>query len=127
MNSPEEVTHVRRFLLEREEKMRQARELARGQVIARLKHALQVVAPLFPVDRVYLYGSMLSGRWRQDSDLDLAVEGDLSSSELFKLWAELDRLLEQEIDLREMSRLPFREKIQREGILLYERKDPSPY
>lgn len=127
MISSEEVTRVRRFLLEREEKTRHSRELAREQVIAKLKEALQAVAPLYPVDRVYLYGSMLSGRWRPDSDLDLAAEGNLPSSELFKLWAELDRLLEQEIDLREMSRLPFREKIQREGILLYERKDPSPY
>lgn len=127
MITPEEVTRIRRFLLEKEEKMRQAGELAKGQVIARLKEALQEVAPLFPVERVYLYGSTSSGRRRPDSDLDLAVEGALAPGELFNLWCELDRLMEQEIDLREMAGLPFREKVQREGILLYERKNPSSY
>ncbi|HHW43041.1 nucleotidyltransferase domain-containing protein [Desulfofundulus thermobenzoicus] len=124
MVTSEEIARVRRFLWEREEKRRQIREQARYRVLARLKEALKVVAPFFPVERVYLYGSMLTGRWRPDSDLDLAVEGNLSGTDLFNLWAELDRRFEQDIDLREITRLPFKDKIKREGIVLYERKNP---
>jgi len=123
-STPAEIERVRQFLINREEKQRQTKEMARQQVLAKLKEALEAVAPLFPVERVFLYGSTLTGRWRPDSDLDLAVEGDLSPEEFFGLWAELDKQLEQEIDLREMAKLPFQEKVQRKGVVLYERKNP---
>lgn len=123
-STPAEVARVREFLINREEEQQRAKEMARQQVLAQLKEALEAVAPLFPVERVYLYGSILTGRWRPDSDLDLAVEGDLSPEDFFGLWAELDKRLEQEIDLREMAKLPFREKVQRKGVVLYERKNP---
>jgi predicted nucleotidyltransferase len=122
--TPDEAACVRRYLLEREEKRRQTKEQARRRALAEAKDALKAVAPLFPVERAYVYGSLLTGRWRPDSDLDLAVEGDLSAGDLFSLWAELDRRLEQEVDLRDIARLPFGEKIKREGIVLYERKNP---
>lgn len=123
-STPAEVARVRRFLINREEKQRRAKELARQQVLAKLKEALEVVMPLFPVERVFLYGSTLTGRWCPDSDLDLAVEGNLSPEDFFGLWAELDKRLEQEIDLREMAKLPFREKVRRKGVMLYERTNP---
>lgn len=123
-STPAEIDRVRQFLINREEKQRQAKEMARQQVLAKLKEALEAVAPLFPVERVFLYGSTLTGRWRPDSDLDLAVEGNLSPEEFFGLWVELDKRLEQEIDLREVAKLPFREKVQRRGVVLYERKNP---
>lgn len=123
-STPVEIAHVRRFLLNREEKRQRTKELERQQVLAQLKEALEAVAPLFPVERVYLYGSTLTGRWHPDSDLDLAVEGDLPPGDFFRLWVELDKRLEQEIDLREIAKLPFREKVQRTGVVLYERKNP---
>lgn len=115
MITPYETARVRRYLLEREEKRRRTKEQARRRVLAEAKDALKAVAPLFPVERVYLYGSVLTGRWRPDSDLDLAVEGDLSAGDLFSLWAELDRRLEREVDLRDVARLPFGGKNQARG------------
>lgn len=123
--TPEEVARARRFLLEREEKRQKARELARQRVLVQLKEMLEEVAPRFPVEKVYLYGSLLTGRWRPDSDLDLAVEGDLSYGDLLTFWAELDRRMEQDIDLREISKLPFAEKIRAMGLVIYERKNPG--
>lgn len=124
MPTPEEISRIRRFLSAKEEKDRRTRESARQEVLARVEEAVAVVAPLFPVERVYLYGSTLRGRRRPDSDVDLAVEGRLSPAEFFALWTELDRRLEYEVDLRELAKLPFGEKVRREGELLYERKDP---
>lgn len=72
------------------------------------------MAPRFSVDRVYLYGSVLTDRWCPDSDLDLAVEGALSFGDLLKLWAELDGRLDREVDVRELTRLPFAEKVRAE-------------
>ncbi|NLG85254.1 MAG: nucleotidyltransferase domain-containing protein [Firmicutes bacterium] len=126
MPTPEEISRIRRFLAAKEEKARRAGESACQEILAKVKEAVAAVAPLFPVERVYLYGSTLRGRQRPDSDVDLAVEGRLSPAEFFALWTELDRRLEQEIDLRELSRLPFGEKIKREGRIVYERENPSP-
>ena len=124
MPTPEEISRIRRFLSAKEEKDRRTRESARQEVLARVEEAVAAVAPHFPVERVYLYGSTLRGRRRPDSDVDLAVEGRLSPAEFFALWTELDRRLEYEVDLRELAKLPFGEKVRREGELLYERKDP---
>ncbi|ACX51652.1 DNA polymerase beta domain protein region [Ammonifex degensii KC4] len=117
-----DIVQVRRFLLEREKRRRQVREQACRQLIVQLKQILEEVLPSFPVERAYLYGSVLTGRWHPESDLDLAVEGRLSAEEFFRLWAELDRRLEPEVDLRELEKLPFREKVRREGMVVYERK-----
>lgn len=124
--SHEEVSRTYSFLWEREEKRRRERERQRREVMERIKKAVEAVAPSFAVERVYLYGSLLSSRWRPDSDVDLAVEGTLSYGDLLALWAELDARVDQEVDLRELARLPFKEKVVREGILLYERKAAPP-
>ena len=126
MFSREEVSRAHSFLWEREEKRRRERERRRQEIMQEVKKAVETVAPSFAVERVYLYGSLLNSRWRPDSDVDLAVEGVLSYGDLLTLWAELDARVDQDVDLRELARLPFKEKVKREGILLYERKVARP-
>lgn len=126
MFSREEVLRAHSFLWEREEKRRRERERRRQEIMQEVKKAVEAVAPSFAVEKVYLYGSLLNSRWRPDSDVDLAVEGVLSYSDLLSFWAELDVRVDQDVDLRELTRLPFKEKVKREGILLYERKTARP-
>ncbi|WP_245574429.1 nucleotidyltransferase domain-containing protein [Desulfovirgula thermocuniculi] len=126
MFSREEVLRAHNFLWQREEKRRWERERRRQEIIQEVKKAVEAVAPSFAVERVYLYGSLLYSRWRPDSDVDLAVDGVLSYGDLLALWAELDARVDQDVDLRDLARLPFREKVEREGILVYERKVARP-
>lgn len=122
-----QIEFCRRILKEREEKRRKQRELERENLICRVKEAIQQVAPSFPVEKVFLYGSILTGHWRPDSDIDIVVEGRLSPEEFFALWRELDRRLDEKVDLRELEKLPFRERVKSRGVILYERKNSSSF
>lgn len=122
MFSPEEAARAYRLLLRRSQALERRRQLERRQIIARLSRAVAEVAPRFSVDRIYLYGSVLTGRWHADSDVDLAVEGDLSFTDLLGLWAELDSRLERGVDVRDLARLPFAERVRAEGVVVYERE-----
>lgn len=125
--SPEEATRAYRFLVRRKQSRERRRESSRQDAIARLKKAVAEVAPGFSVERVYLYGSLLSGRWHRGSDVDLAVEGDLPFADLLALWSELDRRLDWEVDVRELTGLPFAGKVRAEGMVVYERRDPHSH
>ncbi|MBC7339545.1 MAG: nucleotidyltransferase domain-containing protein [Firmicutes bacterium] len=127
MFSRDEVADAYRLLLRRSGQVRRRRREEQRETIARLRIALAEVAPRFSVDRVYLYGSVLTDRWCPDSDLDLAVEGALSFGDLLKLWAELDGRLDREVDVRELTRLPFAEKVRAEGVIVYEREAPDAH
>lgn len=127
MFSPEEVTQAYMLLARRSAEARQRRQKEREQTIARLRLALEEVAPRFAVHRVYLYGSVLTDRWCPASDLDLAVEGKLAFEHLLKLWAELDRRLEREVDVRELESLPFADKVRAEGVVVYERETAAAH
>lgn len=75
------------------------------------------------VDRAILFGSRAKGNYRNGSDIDLALTGDISFDELGKLSWELDDLLlPWEMDLVALDRLTdpdLRAHIQRVGKLFY--------
>ena len=93
-----------------------------------MRAAIHAVLPSFPaVRRVYLFGSVLrSGAMRAVSDVDVAVEGELSAEEYFALWRELERAAPGwAIDLVEIERTPrLAARIRETGELIYER-DPG--
>ena len=91
-----------------------------------MRAAITHLAPGFPaLERVYLFGSLLQpGRFRPDSDIDLAVEcDDLETESLF--WRALERALQRDVDLRPLVE-PIRSEVERYGELIYERKSDYP-
>jgi uncharacterized protein len=96
---------------------------ARGELITGLAHRL---ARHPAVERVWLFGSRARGDHFERSDIDLAIEAPgIDRSEWAKLHLDLDEeantlLL---IDFVLVDDLPesFRQRVQREGRLLYER------
>jgi uncharacterized protein len=58
----------------------------------------------FGVKRVVLFGSLASGRFQPDSDIDLAVEG-LAAAAFFPALAQASRLSEFPIDLKPIEDL----------------------
>lgn len=76
---------------------------------------------------VYLFGSITHrGKFRIDSDIDVAVEGT-NAKQYFALWRDLERIItEWEIDLRELNEPSyFTQTVKQRGELIYERKDAS--
>jgi len=78
------------------------------------------------VRKAYLFGSVLRpGAMRFDSDLDIAIEGDLKAGEYFALWRDLEDALEGwpvELVILDEN-VPFAKRVIETGELLYERTD----
>ena len=74
------------------------------------------------VRRVFLYGSLAKGTFREGSDIDLAVEG-LPTELHFRIWAELEEGEAFRIDLERWEELSegFRELVESYGQLLHAR------
>ena len=95
---------------------------------AEIKHILEQYFISKPVHRAYLFGSIVKGENRTDSDIDIMVELDYKSGAdyflFFDMQQELSRLLENKVDLISANGLsPFiKPVIDREKVLIYERK-----
>lgn len=114
-----DIEKVKRFLKEKENRAgkKQRDELAR--IIKKLEN-LSGVWQRYKIKRVYLYGSVTSGRIHDQSDVDIAVEGDLDYRGLLHLFAEVDKHMDREIDVRILDELPFKETIRKKGVVVYE-------
>lgn len=67
------------------------------------------------VEQVYLIGSIIrKGSFYPNSDIDVAVES--LKEDYFRIFGELERLLERGIDLIEIDNCRFRDRIMAEGI-----------
>jgi predicted nucleotidyltransferase len=65
---------------------------------------------------------------RSDSDVDVAIEGDLSAEAYFALWRELERAIPgRPVEIVELRQgLHFAERVRQTGELIYERPDTDP-
>ncbi len=106
-------------------------EAGRAEALAWARAAISRAAPGFAaVRRVYLFGSVLApGQFRDESDIDIGVEGELSADDFFGLW----RAIEEdapgwEVDLVELDKthVHFAERVRLEGELVYEARDTDP-
>jgi predicted nucleotidyltransferase len=82
---------------------RRRREQARAQeraesLLRRLPEAVLLLTERHGASRAWLFGSLATGGFRLESDVDLAVEG-LPAGALFPAAADLMALLEADVDL----------------------------
>jgi predicted nucleotidyltransferase len=118
-----DLVGVRAYLEAREGKRFQARENSRLRALEMARAAIQAVLPAFPrVRRAFLFGSITRpGAMRRDSDIDVAVEGDLTAEEYFALWRDLDREIPGwQVEVVELDKTYFAERVQKTGEMVYE-------
>jgi predicted nucleotidyltransferase len=91
----------RESYLRREQERHRRREDLREEVVGQVREAVARLAPGEPAIRaVYAFGSLLQpGRFRPDSDVDLAVDCDDPEAES-RLWRALEEALGRAVDLR---------------------------
>jgi len=81
------------------------------------------------IEQVILYGSRAKGNYKNGSDIDLTIVGDLDFRSLLKLENQLDDLLlpyKMDISLHHKINAPdLLEHIQRVGLLFYEKQQPQ--
>jgi predicted nucleotidyltransferase len=116
----------REYHARRERELWQERERCRLEVLEKVRDAVRRSAPLFPSIRtVYLFGSLLQpGRFRSDSDVDLAIDcNDIEVETPF--WRMLEEALKRDVDLRPRIG-PIARAVEEGGELCYEREIPGP-
>jgi predicted nucleotidyltransferase len=117
---------IRRYHREREQKRRAQREANRLGWLERTRAAIRQIAPQHPaIQRVYLFGSIVqTGRFRPDSDIDVAVEcTDLAVES--ELWRALEHELDHDVDVRPWEE-PIISAVKTYGEQVYEREDHHP-
>jgi uncharacterized protein len=119
------IEAARQYHREREARRKAERETYRQEWLIKARAAIQELAPTFPaLQRVYLFGSVVQpGRFRPDSDIDVAVEcSDLEQESDF--WRSLERALRRDVDVRPYVE-PITDAVQWYGEMVYEREAPN--
>jgi predicted nucleotidyltransferase len=71
----------------------------------------------YGINRAYLFGSLTRPyRFTERSDVDVAVES-IDSESFFQAMARLSEQVEREVDLVELSKCPFADRIRQQGIV----------
>lgn len=123
--TPEEIAAARDALQRRREAEYRAREERRQRALQALREAALKVFPRFAtVRRAYLFGSVTyPGQMGLHSDVDVAVEGNLSPEDYFALWRALEEASGETIDLVELTGdVPFAQRVRESGEVIYERR-----
>jgi uncharacterized protein len=114
--TPEQTARHLQRLAER----RALRAAARGERLrASLPEAARLLREGYGAERVVLFGSLATGRLREQSDVDLAVWG-LPVQDYFAALADLMGLFEAPVDLVRIEDAPesLRERVEAEGVIL---------
>lgn len=116
----------REYHARRDSEIWREREALRLGVLEAAREAIRESAPRFAAIRaVYLFGSVLQpGRFRSDSDVDVAIDSDDIEAET-PFWRLLEEALERNVDLRPRLGAVAR-AVEDGGELCYERKVPGP-
>jgi predicted nucleotidyltransferase len=118
-----DIRIAREYYYERETRRREDREKLRQQWLLRVKTAvLQCASRCTGIERVYLFGSLLEpGRFRADSDIDVAIDCDSLETEC-KFWRLLEQELQRDVDVRPRVG-SIADAVARNSILVYEQRN----
>jgi hypothetical protein len=97
---------------------RQARDEAERQhVVTQVLQLLDDLGPRYNIQRAYLFGSVVKpGRFKADSDVDIAVE-QIDPRQFIEALSEFSMSLNRDVDLIELDKCHFADKIRREGVV----------
>ena len=116
-----DINKAKAYLLEKESVRRQRQQEELAQTTKKIK-ALAHIWSKYDIKRVYLYGSMTRGKIHHQSDIDIALEGNIGYRQLLSLYGEVDKHFTREIDIRSLEELPFKEAVKEKGVVAYERQ-----
>ncbi|MEW5768011.1 MAG: nucleotidyltransferase domain-containing protein [bacterium] len=99
--------------------LKKKRELKEKERQDLLKHFIDVLANLrekYNLSEAFVFGSIVKpGRFIGNSDLDVAVKG-LRNDRYFEFVTEISDKMSREVDVVELEKCRFAEKIRKEGI-----------
>lgn len=107
-------------------KRRLALSSLREKTIQEIKEALRRLSKEFSFKRAILFGSIIEGRFKEDSDIDIAFEG-LKDEDFFRVMARLSEFLGRDVDILCLEDSRLREKILNSGMEVYRCDIDSKY
>lgn len=117
---------ARRFLKEKERK----ENLRLDEMFARARRDFEAIRRMiverYRPRRIWQWGSLLDrSRFRDYSDIDIAVEGVDEPERFFKMFGDAEKLTGLPLDLLDINRIApeFAELIKEKGVVVYERED----
>lgn len=113
-----DIEKARQFLQDKENLKRRKKQEELKHIIEKLK-TLENYWKKYKVKKVYLHGSMVDGIFHEGSDIDIAVTG-VGFQEVLGLFSNIGRHFDRVVDVRSLEDLPFKEKVQQKGVLIYE-------
>lgn len=116
-----DVESAKAYHRAREAQRRERQEAMRQQWLQAAQAAIACLAPRYAgIRQVYLFGSLVQpGRFRADSDIDVALVCDTLETES-AFWSALERELQRDVDVRPLAG-PLVEAVNQTGRLVYER------
>jgi hypothetical protein len=92
-------------------------EQERQAILTRVLHLLDEVGPACSIQQAYVFGSLTKpNRFGLNSDVDIAVE-QINPERFFEAMSKLSTYLGREVDLVELNKCHFADKIRREGVM----------
>jgi predicted nucleotidyltransferase len=95
-----------------------------SKILPSITEQLRPLVDVFDLRLVVLFGSSARGRARQDSDLDIGVlvKHPLSTTQRARLWNDLSRLFQADVDLTVLNHVEplLGYQVARDGLLLFE-------
>ncbi|APA00717.1 MAG: hypothetical protein RLZZ540_2049 [Bacteroidota bacterium] len=88
---------------------------------------LMIFEDCLSIDEVVIYGSRAKGNYREGSDIDITLKGEVTKEDLNKLWHKLDdSFIPYKFDIsiyKDLKSESLIEHIQRVGKTFYKRKN----
>ena len=86
---------------------------------------LSIIEDCSSIDEVIIYGSRAKGNYREGSDIDITLKGNITNEDLSKLWHQLDdSFIPYKFDISIYNNLKSEsliDHIQRAGKIFYKR------
>lgn len=108
------------YLMLKKAEIEELRKITKRQVEQALKELSKTVS----FKKAYLFGSILSPSFREDSDVDIAFEG-LRDREFFKAMAFLSSYIDRDVDIIQLEEYRLRENVIKQGLLVYPNENNS--
>lgn len=89
-----------------------------------VQRIVRILVEQYPVVRIYQWGSLLDeSRFSEVSDIDIAIEGDVSAEDFFRLYGEAAEITNFHLDLVQLDKIdPLHARsIRKKGKVIYER------
>jgi predicted nucleotidyltransferase len=87
---------------------------------------LSILEECTSIDEVVVYGSRVKGNYREGSDIDITLKGNISKEDVNKLWQKLDdSYIPYKFDIsiyEQLNSESLKDHINRVGKIFYQRK-----